>query len=420
MYIKAGGGNSGSEGGGHTIVGPFGSEMTQRSKLQFKNAEVTDDSANDMTIVDPSVIPHRTMTVKLDLTDSNPLTWATYADDADGMIAGSADWDNFFGHYPCILQNGVELGKLNPNDFSKYADGSAAPITTLGNDVMIAFPKRGIKLSIDSGILTVSMTDEENKAGYSYMAHSYKGDACDIFYLGKYKGYVSDSKLYSVSGQTPTANQNIGTFRTQAQARGTGYEQSGFFQLTFRQVMYLLKYKGQNAQIAVGRGFVDGNSAIYGAAGYTNDKGMDWGETTGKLPMCLFGLEDFYGNIYEFIDGIYADSNRQLKVADGNFNDTGNGYTDAGTQAFSSNISGYMQTPNGTNLAGFSPASQTYGSATTYFCDSAFVNAGRLAYFGGDWGNAGLAGVFPLYVSRTASSSSASVGARLMYLHKAA
>lgn len=361
----------------------------------------------------------KTMTVRIDLTDSNPETWATYADDAVGMTPGSDAWDTFFGHYPCVLNNGVELGKLNRNNFAQYEGGSSAPITTVGNDVMIAFPKRGIKLNIANNELIVSMTNAEGVDGYSYMAHSYKGNPCSMFYLGAYKAYATGSKLYSVSGQTPTVSQTIGTFRTQAQARGTGYEQSGFFQLTYRQVMYLLKYKGANAQTAIGRGFVDGNSAVYGNVGYTNDKGMDWGENTGKYPMKLFGLEDFWGNIWEFIDGIYSDSNRQIKVVDGNFNDTGSGYTDAGTSAFGSNISGYMITPNGTNLAGFTPASQNYGSATTYFCDSASVYAGRLAYFGGSWGDADAAGVFRLYVIPSASYSSADYGGRLMYLKTA-
>ena len=358
----------------------------------------------------------KTMTAKFDLTDSNPETWGTYYDDAIGMTVGSDAWDEFFGHYPCILDNGVELGKLKRENFAQYEDGSSAPITTLGKDVMIAFPKRGIKLDITNDVLTVSMTDAEGVDGYSYMAHSYKGNPCSMFYLGAYKAYSSSSKLYSVSGQTPTASQTIGTFRTQAQARGTGYEQSGFFQLTFRQVMYMLKYRGQNAQIAVGRGFVDGNSAIYGACGSTNAKGMDWGESTGKLPMCLFGLEDFYGNIYEFIDGIYSNSNRQILVADGNFNDTGSGYTSAGTATFSSNIGGYMKTPNGTNLAGFAPASTSYGSSTTFFCDYAIVNADRLACFGGYWSAADDAGVFQLYVYLSASSSNAIYGGRLMYM----
>lgn len=367
---------------------------------------------------------NKTMTVILDLTNSDPTQWASYADDAVGMVAGSDAWDEFFGHYPCILDNGVELGKLKRDNFAQYEDGTTAPITTLGKDVMICFPRRGIKLEYtDENTLSVSMTNEEGKTGYSYMAHSYSNSsasltnhAVDKFYLGAYKGYVSSNNLYSTSGQTPTGNQTIGTFRTNAQNRGTGYEQSAFFQLTFRQVMYLLKYKGQNAQIAIGRGFVDDNSSAH-ATGGTNARGMDWGENTGKDQMKLFGIEDFYGNVFEFIDGIWSNANRQIYVADGNYNDTGSNYTSAGTTSSGSNLSGYMRYPNGTNLAGFTLSTNSNkGTDSTYFCDFALVSASGLAYFGGDWSAASPAGVFRFYVTLTASYAYASVGGRLMYL----
>ena len=361
----------------------------------------------------------QTMTVILDLTNSDPTSWATYADDAVGMTAGSDAWDDFFGHYPCVLDNGVELGRLKRDNFAQYEDGTSAPITTLGKDVMICFPRRGIKIEyLDANTLSVSMTNEEGKEGYSYMAHSYKSNPISKFYLGAYKAYASSNMLYSTSGVTPTANQTIGTFRTQAQARGTGYEQSAFFQLTFRQVMYLLKYKGQNAQIAIGRGFVDGNSAAH-VTGGANTNGMDYGTLSGSIQMKLFGLEDFYGNIYEFIDGLWSDSSRKLWVADGNYNDTGSNYTDTGSSTFSSNISGYLRYPVGTNLAGFNGGSQTYGTDSTFFCDYAYVRDSRLATFGGYWNDGDVAGVFRLYVSRTASNSDAIYGGRLMFMHVA-
>lgn len=368
----------------------------------------------------PAPVATKTLTARFNLSQSDPSLWGEYQDDAVGMTTGSDAFDEFFGHYPCILDNGVELGKLKRDDFTKYEDGTSAPITTLGKDVMIYFPRRGLKIWKDSGYLYVSITSEEGKADYVYDAFTYKGNACDGFYLGAYKGYGSSNKLYSVSGQTPTTSQTIGTFRTWAQARGTGYEQSAFYQLTYRQAMYLIKYLGQNGQNAVGRGFVDGNSAIYGAAGYTNFRGMDWGESTGKYPMKLFGLEDFWGNIYEFIDGLWSNASRQLYAADGNYNDTGSNYTSLGTATFSSNISGYMKDVNGTSHAGFTPSSQSYGSATTYFCDYAYVIASRLAGFGGGWSNADDAGPFLLIVNLSSSYTAAYYGARLMYMKQSA
>ena len=54
-------------GGGHIILNENGSAMPQRSKLQFENCDVTDDSSNDKTVVTASegmafVIANRTLT----------------------------------------------------------------------------------------------------------------------------------------------------------------------------------------------------------------------------------------------------------------------------------------------------------------------------------------------------------------------
>ena len=61
------------------------------------------------------------------------------------------------------------LGYLNPNDYTKYEDGTSAPITTVGKDVMVEFPKRGYKITTENNIvkipLYVSFDDEIYKDG---------------------------------------------------------------------------------------------------------------------------------------------------------------------------------------------------------------------------------------------------------------
>ena len=358
---------------------------------------------------------YRVMTVVIDQSNSNPSTCITYSDDAVGMTPGSSEWDEFFGHYPCLFKDGVEVGRLNPNDFTKFEDGTSADITSgSAGDVMIAFPKLGYKISTSGNNVTVSMTDNPNAEGYCYLAHTRGTTVKDVFYLGAYKGYVTSSKLRSLSGKAPTVDTTIGNFRTYAQANGSGYDQSAFNQLIFRQCMYLLKYKNLDSQTAVGQGYVNGNSASI-ATGGTNSKGMDYGETTGKLQMKLFGLEDFWGNVYEFIDGIFSDSSYNILTATENFNDTGSGYTNQGASGFSSNTGGYMSKVQGTSEKGF-VLKEANGSETTYYSDYAFVYASRLAYFGGYWGLGASAGAFLLDVSRSASDSSSNLSARLMYL----
>lgn len=372
----------------------------------------------------------RTMTVVLDLTDSNPLTWATYADDAVGMTVGSDDWDTFFGHYPCILDNGVELGKLKRTDFSQYEDGTSAPITTLGKDVMICYPRRGIKIEyLDANTLSVSITDEDNKTGYSYMAHSYKGVRCDKFYFGAYMGYGSSDKLYSVSGQLPTETQTLGTFRNWAQARGVGYELDAYLQIIYLEAMYTLKYKGQDSKLAIGLGYVGASSKAL--TGNTNLSGMDYGTSSKTNQIKLFGIEDFWGNLRCLVDGIVTNLQKQILVSDGNYNDTGTGYTVAQSVAYTGNDTGCTRYPIGTNLGGFmnDKTKGVFGSATTYFCSysnydsSNDVRTGAMGEYYGAYfniSNTSSTGVYSIKCTETQNYANYRYGTRLMYMHTAA
>ena len=351
---------------------------------------------------------YRTMTVTIDKTNSNPATCCSYADDAVGMTAGSSDWDDFFGEVPVLLNSsGTELGNLKVSDYSKYEDGTSAPITTVGNDVMVKFPKRGLKISTSGNTVSISMTDnpDAESDGFKYYAHSYgANNNCDAVYVGAYKGYVSSNKLYSSSGKTPTGNQTIGTFRTQAEARGSSYEQMTFYVRTFLVAAYLLKYKNLDSQTAVGRGYVDGNSAPT-TTGQTNTKGLDWGESTGKYQSKCLGIEDLWGNMHEWFDGIFSNSTRNILTATTNssMNDTGSGYTDQG-QGATADIGNYMNEVQGTTEKGF-VAKSVSGSATTYFCDGGDLCSSKLACGGGHYGDSGSAGVFHCDVIYSASSA---------------
>jgi len=310
--------------------------------------------------------------------------------------------------------NGVEGVKLNPNDFTKDINGNTVNLASAAvGDVMVAFPRMGLKISTSGNIVTIKMTDNPDDATFEYNAHTRGTTRKEKFYLGAYKGFLDSSKLRSWSGKTPTATQTRAVFRTQAQANGAGYDQSGFYQLIFRQCMYLLKYKNLDSQTALGRGYVDANSAAI-ATGGTNAKGMDFGEATGKLQMKLFGIEDFWGNIYEWIDGIWSDGSRNIWTGSDAFNDGTTGYTNNG-QGATADIGNYMSAPQGNTKTGFIAKTVT-GSATTYFCDYASLYASCVAFFGGSWSNASNAGAFLLTVHNAASASDAGIAARLMYL----
>ena len=357
--------------------------------------------------------------VSIDLSDSNPGTSVTYTDDAIGMTPGSSDWYNtpiFSKIKPCLFKEGKVVGYLNPNNFAEFEDGTTADITSgTAGDVMIEIPKIGYKISTEDDILTVKITNDMNKKseGFCYYAHTRdtEGDR-DNLYIGAFLGSLVDNKLRSLSGKSPLSNETISSFRTKANANGSGYDQLAFYPLTLLQCLYLIMYKNLDSQTALGKGYVDGSSSTTTGATITN--GMNYGTASTLQQMKFLGIEDFWGNLNQYIDGLYSNSTRNILTAFKDFNDTGSGYTDRG-QGATTDVYDYMKAPQGNNESAF-VIKTGGGSATTYFADYAYLRNDLLPVFGGGFDVGGVAGAFRLTVSFDSSTMSSNVSGRLMFL----
>ena len=362
--------------------------------------------------------------------ESNPVASVTYTDESTSYTKGSSLWDTsplFANIKPCLFKGGAVVGYLQRNDYTKFENGTAADITSGdAGDVMVEIPKMAYYMEKSGDIITCKVLIGEVDAKtidarYSYLPFSRgsEGDR-DKIYIGAYLGYNLSNRLRSLSGKTPTASRTIGAFRTLAQANGTGYQQLPFYQLTLLQILYIMKYGSLNSQVALGRGFVDGNNTATTATGSTNSKGFCFGETTGKLQMKMFGIEDFWGNLYQWIDGLYCNASRTILTTYKAFNDTGSGYLFSNSSEISASTSadGYMTKTQGGTQTGFN-AKAASGSESTYYADIASLNAvsaGFLPRFGGSWADVSYAGAFALGVSYSASSSESYDGARLCYI----
>ena len=358
--------------------------------------------------------------------ESNPTASVTYTDESTSYTKGSSSWDTsplFANIKPCLFKDGVVVGYLQRNDYAKFENGTAADITSgSAGDVMVEIPKMAYYMEKSGNIITckVLIGDVDAKtvdARYSYLPFSRdnEGDR-DKIYIGAYLGYNLSSKLRSLSGKTPTETQTIGAFRTLAQANGAGYQQLPFYQLTLLQILYIMKYGSLDSQTALGRGYVDGNAAAT-ATGSTNAKGFCFGETTGKQQMKIFGIEDFWGNLYQWVDGLFCNASWNILTTYKSFNDTGSGYLFNTSSGLSADVGGYMSASQGNSKAGFN-AKATSGSASTYYADGATLYAGCLPYFGGYWAYASNAGAFPLRVYYSASDAYSYLGARLCFIQR--
>lgn len=376
--------------------------------------------------------------VDIDFSMTNPASMCTYTDDAVGMTAGSSDWLStqvFALLKNCILKDGAVLGYLKPGNLTQYVDGSAADITTLGNDVMLEIgAKLGYMIEWDStntNKLHVKVTDNPNAPAFNYDAFSLDSyNDCDKIYIGVYKGFNSGSKIYSSSGRAVTASQTIDTFRTWCRARGTGYQQRSYGSVKLMQCLYIIYFKNLNSQASVGYGYVASGHSAGASTGGTNAYGFNSEVIKASNPSymtdqnhqvkCL-GLEDFWGNYWEFIDGLCTNASINVLTCKcaANFDTDGTGYDNNGNGGVSANIGNYMSRCQGGSNAGFT-AQTVAGSDSTYFCDFDCLYASGLAIFGGYWAYISNAGAFQLNVANAFSFSDGTVASRLMYLHKQA
>lgn len=368
------------------------------------------------------IIYYKVFGVVIDSKNSNPETAVTYTDDAVGMTGGSRDWDSmpiFKDIKPCLLKNGVVQKYLDPYDFTKDIDGNEVDIKS-GNegDVMIEIPKIGFKLVNMGTSVTVQITNDPLKEfdGFRYYAHTRQTEGdCEKLYVGAYLGVVTDSKLRSLSGSSPSygASRNIGDFRTDAQANGEGYDLLSYYPLSLLQCLYLIRYKNLNSQAALGMGAVGRGGLIPLQTGATDQKSMYYGTNDDETQIKFAGIEDFYGNAQYFIDGIFLTGGLELCTAFEGFNDGLEGYQNHG-RVFPSNSSNnyYIGTIKGTTELPFFTAGGG-ASATTYYCDTVTYLANSPFAFGGSGTSGADAGAFYIMLNGDFGNY---VCGRLMYL----
>ena len=316
----------------------------------------------------------------------------------------------------CILNaNGTVNYYLSATDSTKREDGlTAADLTGASGNVMVEIPKFWVKYDNTTGAkqMWISMSPSE---GYVvHPAFVKNGVEVDYRYYRAYKGSVSGTKLISRSGVAAAGSETIAAFRTKAQANGTGWGLVDWNSIFAVQTLLFIEIGTFNSQSVLGNG---------------NDTGSDYGMTTGgsnsignaSSPatndgtwMSYRGIENFYADIFEWIDGINMSerlvytSNMQSTFASDVF--TG-AYTSTGVTLPNS---GYIKNMS-FSIKGFIPTESVGGSDSTYMTDyvESSTDAG-LATFGG-YSSYGLkCGAACLFFSDSSNTSMA-IGAGLSF-----
>ena len=279
-------------------------------------------------------------------------------------------------------------------------------------------------------------------------AHLRNGKEVDEIFLGAYKASCYDvsegaynltdapnidftpgtgDKMASIAGAKPISglenNLTLPNARILAQNRGPGWGLVDFISASMVQMLMLVELGHFDAQTKIGRGIVDKSSGTGNEAeitGQTSALGNQSGQVTGNLhnSVSYRGLEDWWGNIWEWTDGINIQADNKPWIADHGFQSDLFAAPYASMGVTLPNVNGYASdihvTPEHDYC--FLP-SEAGASATTKLCDYYFQSTGnRATRRGGDWNSGSKAGPFYWNLNSTSSSRSRTIGARLLYV----
>lgn len=352
---------------------------------------------------------------------SNMASWWTYSDDAAWLTAWDTAFDEFFGYSAVRLNTSwVETAEVKQTT-PWQLDLSQLWTLTSGDNVMIKFPLRWIKMSKSWSTVTLSITDEPNKDWYQYYAHctgtlSNPWTPKNAFYLWAFKACNNGSNvLKSWSWQSPEVSQTQATFCSRASANGSGYNIIWYYQRQFVNALYMMKYGNPDCQTVVGKWYTGWSASR--AAGWTNSQtNATYGTTSTTQQVKLFWLEDWWGNVHEWIWWVYTDWSKNLCVQLSWYSGAVSGWEN--TWSTIQTTSWYdLSSIVWNNKVLFWPSATVNNSSyNTYYCDYVVVVASRLAFAGGGWSDGSFAGAFYLYVNNAASYSYTNIGSRLMFL----
>lgn len=318
----------------------------------------------------------------------------------------------------CVLNaDGTVKYYLSATDSTKKADGSVAIIDGTDGNVMVEIPKFWYKYENVGGVHKWSISDAA-QTGYEVHPAFIRGGVEKSFrYYCAYQGYTLSTKLISGSGRVPTSSKTRATFRTEAAANGTGWSQIDWNLLIAVQLLYLVEYANFNTQAMLGQGITSG-SVYTAVTGSSNSLGNASSPSTNDSTqfMSYRGIENWYGQIYKFIDGVnvnayvYYVNNNPATFADDVF--IGD-YVNTGITSATAN--GYVK-----NLVesgkGFVASNTSGGSASTFVPDYFYRGTGaRIMSFGGVASSVAAAGGFYLGANPAASYSLADTGSGLSF-----
>lgn len=303
------------------------------------------------------------------------------------------------------------------SDFDRcYPYSDMQEVTDAAGNVFIKIPKFYAKITPNADGTFKHQISGVRYEGFTTLFVDGEGNELDYILVGKYEGSGSSARVYSKSGATVLVNITMDNFRAGCKANGDGYQQYDFLIDLIIKELWLVEMATTNSQ-AIMYGYANGNSAAV-ATGRTDavktPSGSEESNTDGKHAMKYRGIENLWGNTFTWCDGISFSSEKVYICTDPKSYAAGKVTSPYMYHGDRSSGGGWIKkvAPLNRNPLIQYATEASGGSATTYFCDYAYVYGSVLAV-GGYWGDGTSAGLWRWYGGYAPSDTYAVIGGRL-------
>ena len=354
---------------------------------------------------------------------------------AFGSVFNYGDWPSNAGELfmpkPCMLNyDGSVAYYLSPSDYTKKADGVTASDvanTSFGGNAMMEWPKIFTKRWTSDGIYHFRCSDIAMDEDWDcWCNYDINDHEIDHFYTPIFFGSLIGGKLRSISGQSNSVSKTAANEISYALANNpTGkniwYTENLADRLLIQDLLTMMA-KSTNTQSKYGSGRSDSSNTAAIGQGTMNTKGLFWGSNDQTSGVKVFGMENWWGNLWRRTAGwINVNGTQKIKITRGthdgsvatDYNLDGANYLTIAGATPAGTSGGYINTTKGLNY-GRLPITAS-GSATTFECDGWWFNNAQSNYavVGGSWDYALLVGGFSVALNRAPSFASADLGAAL-------
>lgn len=295
-------------------------------------------------------------------------------------------------NFETVVQNGNTMIKI-PTFYKRF--------DTISNNQITAFS------------ISKSKVNDDFVPYPCFVKQDGSGDVMPYILVSKGKATGTASKATCVSGESPLVGLTIAQMRTAARANGTGWQQFDWMVLQLLRDLFCVVFATTNSQtIFKGRTHASGAATVGGTWNISTPCGYN--KTT--MQNRFFGIEDVFGNVNDWCDGITFSGSTIYSTTNYNhFTDTTNNMVNSGSRATSN---GYITALTYNTAQPFLnyPSEAAPGDGNQYYCDyENYYSTGNVLFVGGRWSNDANAGLWCSFGNFGDSYTNPGVGGRLVY-----